>query len=313
MVKTFVLVIQFTIVIFIALALGLSIGYFRTVNDHRTGDQTVDFTVKPGEGPKVIADGLATANLIQGSRSFLLYVLFTGNRDRFRPGTYTVKRSDSIVDLVQILTDQKSQNKSVTIIEGSRITDIATELAKKTPIKAADFLSIADPAQYEGYLFPDTYTFAPDVTAAQVVQIMRNNFDKRTADLNLTRQDIIIASIIEREAKTATDRAVIAGVYLNRLKAGMPLEADPTVQYAKGSWAPITLADYHSVLSPYNTYLHIGLPPTPICNPSLVSLNAATNPTPSDYYYFFTTGSGQTIYSKTLAEHNANKQKYLYK
>jgi UPF0755 protein len=116
---------------------------------------------------------------------------------------------------------------------------------------------------------------------------------------------------VEREAKKEEDRPLIASVYLNRLKKGMKLEADPTIQYAKGNWQPITEAEYHSVDSPYNTYRYAGLPPGPIANPGLASILAVLQPAKTDFLYFFHTKSGETIYSMTNAEHEKKKQKYL--
>lgn len=123
--------------------------------------------------------------------------------------------------------------------------------------------------------------------------------------MNLSRQDVIIASIVEREAKFDEDRPKIARVYLNRLELGMKLEADPTVQYAKGSWDAIKLSDYQNVNSSYNTYLHAGLPPGPICNPGLESLQAVLSPDSNDYLYFFHKTDGHAVYSKTLEEHRS--------
>ena len=140
---------------------------------------------------------------------------------------------------------------------------------------------------------------------------MKDNFKRRTAGLAITSKTVIIASIVEREAKKDADRPIIAGVYLNRLNSNIKLDADPTIQYAKGSWAAISVSDYQNVNSPYNTYLHAGLPPGPICNPGLKSIEATLSPTDTTYFYFLTTPDGQAIYSSTLAEQNANIKKYL--
>jgi UPF0755 protein len=272
---------------------------------------TFELVIEKGDGPRKVAARLTEAGILDTDRVFLMYVLASGTRDKFYPGTYELKKDYSIRDIVKILTEGKDTDLLVTTLEGWRITDIAKEVAKKTKVTEAEFLAAAPVEEYEGYLFPDTYHFAPDATAAEIVKVMRDNFTRRTKDLNLTADDVILASIVEREARLDEDRPKVAGVYLNRLSIDMGLEADPTVQYAKGSWDPITLADYRSTISPYNTYLNRGLPPTAIASPGLASLKAVKSPAEHDYIFFFHTSTGETYYSKTLEEHNSNKRKYL--
>lgn len=192
----------------------------------------------------------------------------------------------------------------VTIPEGYRVSQIDALLANKELIQPGDLNKIA--SLDEGYLFPDTYTFLKTVTAEEIRQTMRDNFTKRTSDLHLTKNDLILASIVEREAKFDEDRAKIAGVYLARLNIGMPLQSDPTVQYGKGSWAAITTADYKNVISFYNTYLHTGLPIGPICNPGLKSIEASLHPVETSDLYFMTDSKGHARFYKTLQERNAD-------
>ncbi len=212
----------------------------------------------------------------------------------------------------------KKQDIQVTIIEGKRREEIAIQLDLAGICSAADFLGAS--RSLEGRLFPDTYRFFPNTPADEVVAKMTAEFQSKTAGLGLTSNDIILASIIEREAANDDQRALIAGVYTNRLKRGMRLEADPTVQYAKDSstllsddidstfkfWQPITQAEYQKVVSPYNTYTVVGLPPGPIANPGLKSLQAAHSPASHDYY-FFINKNGQLLLSKTLAEHQSKQ------
>jgi len=138
---------------------------------------------------------------------------------------------------------------------------------------------------------------------------MQSNFTERTKDYQPSKDDIILASIVEREAKNDEDRAKIAGVFINRLEKNMYLGADPTIQYAKGDWELLTSKDL-KIDSPYNTYINKGLPPTPICNPGLESIKAVKNPEKNGWYYFFHLQDGTTIFSKDAAEHDANKAKY---
>jgi UPF0755 protein len=216
------------------------------------------------------------------------------------------------------VSNQKKEDVKVTIVEGKRREEIATIMAKAGICSFEDFL--VSSKGKEGMLFPDTYRFYPNTPAKEVVSALTENFTTKTTNLLPTESQIILASIVEREAKTDAERPVIAGVYMNRLTIGMKLDADPTVQYAKDSlalassidsqgytfWKPITQLDYSGVISEYNTYLNTGLPPGAIANPGLKSIQAAQNPATHDYYYFLHR-DGQILLSKTLSEHQ-NKQ-----
>jgi UPF0755 protein len=210
----------------------------------------------------------------------------------------------------QVVKSLKKEDYKITIPEGWRREEIAKVL-ETTGICSADSFMQAS-AGKEGYLFPDTYRFYHNTPAIDVVSAMTSNFTKRMDGMQPTANQVILASIIEREAKYDNERAPIAGVYMNRLKINMLLEADPTVQYARDNttssaahftyWTPITQADYHSIDSPYNTYLYKGLPPTAIDNPGRPSIIAAMNPEVNPYYYFFQ-NNGKIFLSKTLSEH----------
>lgn len=217
--------------------------------------------------------------------------------------------------LAEIAAEQ-TKLRRVTIREGLTRQEIAALLAKQGVVSAGEFLAIT--SHDEGHLFPDTYELKQGTPAFDVRQKLLDTYVLRTKAVNPTDDQLILASIVEREAKGDADRALIAGVYANRLKLGMKLEADPTVQYAKwtalgraptnqdGSknyWAEITKADYQAVQSPYNTYLSAGLPPGPICNPGMASIKAVITPAETDALYFFHTKSGQAVFSKTLEEH----------
>lgn len=304
--------IRITFVIVLAIILGSAISYLMSTNRPLavTGE-SVQFTVEKGEGPRTIAENLVKAGYLPTDRVFLIYAVMSGSRDRFYPGTYVIRATDTIKTLTNAMTSGKEDQSRLTVLEGWRINDIAKAIAKKTTIAEEAFLTAAPVDEYEGYLFPDTYYFSPETTAEQAVKIMRDNYDRKTANLGVTEDDLILASIVERETQRNDDRPMVAAVYLNRLKINMALEADPTVQYAKGSWDQITLADYRSTISPYNTYLNRGLPPGPISNPGLEAIKAVKTPAEHNYYYFFH-ADGKTYFSSTLDEHNTNKRKYLH-
>ena len=153
---------------------------------------------------------------------------------------------------------------------------------------------------------------------------MTRTFDSKTSDMDLTQDQVILASLIERETKTAEERPIVAGILINRLNVGMALQVDAAVQYAIGStkctvqstkcdWWPILTKNDLASASKFNTYKYPGLPPTPIANPGTSSLTAAFNPTGNDYWYYIHDNDGQIHYAKTLSEHNANIAKYLGK
>lgn len=266
------------------------------------------FEVLSGEGIVEISQNLAEKSLINSPYSFVYYTL--SHTLSLKPGIYYLNPSMTIIDIANQISQGKVAEHKVTIIEGWRNTEIADYLFKNGIINNKDkFLKITEGR--EGYLFPDTYRLAIDVTPEEIVKIMSDNFDERTKDLNVLRDDLILASIVEREANNDQQRYDISGVYINRLAIKMKLESCPTVSYAKGNWSAPTAADLELVDSPYNTYKHVGLPPYPISNPGLASIKAAQNPTKHEYYYFLNAKNGELIMSKTLDEHNTNKAKYL--
>lgn len=278
------------------------VGYF-LYSFYRTPNQEVEkeFIIKTGQSTREIAENLQEEGLINSSWWFLLHARL--GHDSIQAGVYKLSSKMGIKGIYETLTSDKASEYFITIPEGWRVKQIDKLLSEKKVIESGDLVGLA--SADEGYLFPDTYRFLPNSEASQISQEMIDNFSKRTADLKPNRDTVILASIVEREAKFDEDRPKIAAVYLNRLRKGMKLEADPTVQYAKGSWDPIKVSDYRNVNSAYNTYLHQGLPPGPICNPGLKSIEAVLYPDKNDYLYFFHKKDGHAVYSTTIEEHEA--------
>ncbi|MEW6233293.1 MAG: endolytic transglycosylase MltG, partial [Chloroflexota bacterium] len=178
----------------------------------------------------------------------------------------------------------------------------------------------------EGYLFPDTYHIAGRPSAEALVGMMLEGFGQRftpamrqqAAERKLTiHQAVTVASLVEREAQAASERPIIAAIYLKRWATGMPLEADATVQYAIGYraetklwWNPLQLGELRTVQSPYNTYLNPGLPPGPICSPGLASLQAVLQPAKTDFLYYYSKGDGTHAFARSFEEHLENQKKY---
>ncbi|WP_448588229.1 endolytic transglycosylase MltG [Thermocrinis sp.] len=220
----------------------------------------------------------------------------------------------------------------ITIPEGSDIYDIAQILEENSICKAEDFLRLVNSPEItkkygintytmEGFLFPDTYHFSKNTHPIKVVDTMFKNFLKRTETLrvqleekNLTLEKwVIIASMIEKETGVDEERPLVSSVIYNRIRKGMPLQIDPTVIYAlkrKGEWdGKLTRKDL-KLEDPYNTYYHTGLPPSPICNPGIKSLEAALNPAKTDYIYFVSMGNGRHAFSSNYKEHLKNVATY---
>jgi UPF0755 protein len=206
----------------------------------------------------------------------------------------------------------------ITFIEGVTVREMAVQVTGALPkISAKDFLSAGQP--YEGYLFPDTYFFPSSADAASIVAMMRANFDTKIASLSAgitasghSLSDVVImASLVEKEARTSVNRRIVAGILWNRLQLGMPLQVDAVFGYIYGrdTYSP-SLTDL-KVVSPYNTYTHTGLPPRPINNPGLDSLDSTIHPTKTDYLYYLTDKNGVMHYATTYAGHQANQRKYL--
>src|SRR6266508_4317824 len=220
------------------------------------------------------------------------------------------------------------------IIEGWRLTEIAAEVSKVFPQitkeaftqtavvgkRTSSVLARLDPAMsLDGWLFPDTYFFRKDATAEKIVSTLLETFETKAgpalrvgaAEQKRTVYDLVkLASVVEREARDRKESAQIAGVYANRLKVGMKLDADPTIQYALGTWRELLLEDL-KIDSPYNTYKVAGLPPTPIASPGLAAIEGAAKPAEHDFLFFVAKGdaSGQHLFARTLEEHEANRVK----
>lgn len=267
----------------------------------------IPITVEEGDSTWAVGNKLFVSGVIWRPTPFVVYEFFTGKK--IIPGEYAFSPSQSVPEIADAMDAGRRRVVRITLIEGWRAKDMEKYLVEEKGLdQMVGFTALAE--KYEGRLFPDTYEILYSASPSDVIDLLRNNFEKVTSELDVTEQQLILASIVEREASSNDERAQIAGVYANRLKIGMNLEADPTVQYAKGSWAVIKLSDYRSVISPYNTYLNKGLPPGPIANPGLKSIEAAQSPASHSYYYFFH-ADGQTYFSKSLEEHNKQKALYL--
>jgi len=195
----------------------------------------------------------------------------------------------------------------ITIPEGYNTRDIAGKFKVFANFDKENFLKLTP--QNEGYLFPDTYFFTGRENEAEIIRIMRNNFQNKAGSVKT--EILIMASMLEREARTIKDKKIIAGILWKRLNNDMLLQVDATLNYLNNKTSLEMTKDDLKFDSPYNTYLYKGLPPTPICNPGLESIEAASQPTETEYWYYLSDKKGNIHYAKTFEEHKANKMRYL--
>ncbi len=277
------------------------------------------FIITKGEGVRQIANNLAHNGLIKDPVIFFLFIKQQGLEGKVQAGEFRLFPSMSVPDIAKAL-QSGTFDTYVTIPEGKRAEEVADIL--KANFTTYDESWRARLKFEEGYLFPDTYALAKDVDIETIISTMKANFEKKYLSIptstTLTKEQIvIIASMVEREARLAEDRPLVASVILNRLKINMALQLDATVQYALGyntieqTWwkKNITLADLKTN-SPYNTYASPGLPPRPIANPGFEALKAVLEAPDTDYLYYISDQTGHNHYAKTLPEHNANIKKY---
>lgn len=280
------------------------------------------FVIRSGEGVRSVSARLTKENFIRSSTAFFLLVKMLGIDSELQAGDFRLNRSMNARMIAEELT-HGIVDVWVTTLEGWRVDEVATKLAKELDIPEGEFLKVAQ----EGYMFPDTYLIPKNATAGAIVQVFRENFDTKVTPAmreeamsrGLTLNDVItMASIVEREGRTDQDRPVIAGILLKRLEAGWPLQADATLQYISGYqsadktwWKKIVTNADKELESPYNTYKNTGLPPGPISNPGLAAITAVIYPQPSDYWYYLHDPSGGVHYAVTYDEHLANIAAYL--
>ena len=284
-------------------------------------------TIPPGANMRVAADSLAKAGVVQGGRLFRVYASLT-RRDRdIRAGTYLLHKNSSWSSVLEALRSGKGLVRIVTIPEGFSLSQIEPLLATKLgqPRDSVDAatrdtallhqLDVPTPT-LEGYLFPDTYIFPEATTARAAVHAMVRRFEQiwkpawtaRLDTIKMSRNEVMsLAAIVEKEAKVAQERPVIAAVYLNRMKHGMLLQADPTVQFAMGKHVARVYYKDLEIDSPYNTYRYKGLPPGPIASPGRPSIEAALYPANVPYEYFVAFPDGHHEFRADLAGHEKAK------
>jgi peptidoglycan lytic transglycosylase G len=301
-----------------AVSLALSWASYAIAPVSRGSSDVVECVIERGLGGTAIARRLHDCGLIRSPLAFRITAWVFRVDDRLQAGTYLLSPGQSMREVLAALSEgrAKSDDITVTIPEGLNIWEIDKILTTAHLITPGQM--VRQFLHKEGHLFPDTYRFAKDATLHDIVDKMEQTFAEKAA----TKSDIeiIFASMLEKEAKSADDMAMVAGIINKRMELGMPPQIDATVAYGWCVRLARPLCDVTQapiiteikVDGPYNTYTRRGLPRGPISNPGLKALNAAANPKKSDYLYYLSTRDGsKLIYSKTLSEHLKNRSKYL--
>jgi len=314
------------VVLFSALAFYLLIINWPQANPYTM----VKVNIPKGANVTEVSKILNEMNIIANKQMFRIAVWALGHEKRLPAGSYTLNGAKSNYQIIDQLVHGAPNLKRVTVQEGWTIRTIANELEKVLGTDADEFINLSKNKRllrklninhhsFEGFLFPDTYYLLENQTPEDIMNIMVNEYHNCVSDsfriraqqLGYTINDMItLASIIEGEALYNSERAIISGVYHNRLKIGMKLQADPTIQYIIDDSPRRLLIKDLKIESPYNTYLNKGLPPGPINNPGKESILAALYPNENEYLFFVARGDGYHEFTKTEQEHNRAKRKY---
>jgi len=318
----------------LALASAGVFAYYWVHKPLELPSQTVELRVPAGASPLQIARRMVDQGVVMPPEAFAWLARITEQDRLIKAGGYQIKAGDSLWDIVQRMASGDVSHRRVAFIEGWTAKQMMETVAKHPDIEQtidpdtiadqaalADYLGIEQP-YVEGLFFPDTYVFAVGTSDQEILkrayetqaQVLSQAWANRSDNLPLKtpQEALILASIVEKETGQAQERATVAGVFINRLRVGMPLQTDPTVIYGMGEryQGRIRKADLQRD-TPWNTYTRSGLPPTPISSVGRASLEAVLNPAAHDYFYFVAKGDGTSAFAKNLADHNRNVRRYI--
>ncbi|MDD6134297.1 MAG: endolytic transglycosylase MltG [Selenomonadaceae bacterium] len=308
---------------------GVCTAIFRSSSTPRasiSADQPIYVSVKPGMSASDIGDELVKHGVLESKFSFWWKVKTSDAASQFKSGVYAMKPNMAAEEVLRKLVSGDTTVVKFTIPEGFGVKEIAKRLADEGLVEEQEFLAKAkkyapydyierkDDIRYacEGFLFPDTYELHEDPTPESIMKMMAEDFDTRLTpelrararEMNLSIFDLItLASLVEKEALYAEDRPIIAQVFFKRLKIGMPLQSDTTLQYLLDAPKEDVSIKDTKIESPYNTYQHRGLPPGPIASPGMAAIKAVLYPADTDYLYFVADRKGHNHYSTNYADH----------
>lgn len=305
--------------LFACACIGAAIVYFTLLDAPDSYPYPSVFEVKSGSSVVLVGQELRALGAVHSASIFSILVRILNSESGALAGTYAFDAPQNVFELAYRISNGKTgiQPISITIPEGMYSGEIADLLRERIPEFDAETFELLAKSR-EGYLFPETYLFSPDVSPDEVISEMTRTFehnisalDEEVRESGRSLHDIItMASILEREARQLDTKRIVSGILWERIKIGMPLQVDAVFGYIldKSGYAPNF--DDLKIESPYNTYLNKGLPPGPIANPGLDSIRASLNPTPSPYLYYLTGADGSMYYAETFERHVANR-KYL--
>lgn len=297
---------------------GMLVGIF-FVSAPAAFPQNTRIVITEGSSLRQVAETLKSESVIRSPLMFQAIVHFEDREHTIRAGTYLFPERLSVFGIARSLItgEYKMPLRRVTVFEGMDNREIAALFAHELEIDPEKFLTLAE--EWEGYLFPETYFIPEEYTEEDIIELMRTTFEEKMVELQDDIADsglslhelIVLASIIEGEAREEISMRMVAGILFNRLAIDMPLQVDAVFVYLLGKGSSELTIDDLAIDSPYNTYTNIGLPPTPIANPGLASIEAVLNPTPSDYLYYLTAPNGVFHYAETFEVHKRNKELHL--
>lgn len=337
MIRILLRIVLLLIVLAVAVAVAGYFGFTRVHENFKGYAANEQFVEIPsGSGPATIGQRLVDAGVVRDSLTFRAAVWLSGRARALQAGEYRFDRPMSAMEVVNKIARGEVYRRLVTFREGLTIREMARVYEEAGLGPSADFEKAArdgsavrdldpDAPDLEGYLFPETYSLGRETPAsslvAQMVASFRKAFTSELRDSAATqglsvRQTVTLASLVEKETAVPEERALVAAVYLNRRKLGMPMQADPTVIFAMertGRYDGNIRREDLQIDSPYNTYRYPGLPPGPIAAPGQASLVAAANPAQVDYLYFVSRNDGSHVFARTLEEHNRNVHEWQVK
>lgn len=289
------------------------------------------FEIRKGESFSNVSERLYQQGIVKSKFVFKLAAFIYRADQRIKAARFKIKNGLSYLDLLDLLTNGPADYlKTIKIYKGSIVKNIVITLRQELKVDSVEFMNLSMDKNFlnslninanslEGYLLPDIYDIYENSSADEVIKILVNNFtefwndtlDSQSKKLKLSQHEILtLASIIEGETNYADEMPIISAVYHNRLRIGMKLQADPTIQYAlEGNWRRLKYSDL-KINSPYNTYKYFGLPPGPINNPGKDAILAALYPADVDYLFFVADGTGKHKFGKNYKEHLINVREY---
>lgn len=317
------------------LVIVLVLGIYAIAPRNGDAEQSIIFHIAKGEGVREIAGRLGEERIIRSPFAFTVFAVLSGRGRTFKPGTYTLSPALSVPEIIFVLTAEKREEREVLVPEGYTVRDVASLLFAEGILREDSFQNLpwdefrevypflGGTENLEGFLYPDTYRFHPGSNSAEVVRKFLDNFSAKAWNELQERDDwyevLIMASLLEKEVVAFDERRIVAGILFKRLQEGIPLQVDATVFYAvceklfaRCGHRKLFKSDFE-IVSEYNTYKRLGLPPTPIANPGISAIRAALLPEKSPYWYYLTDPeTKKTIFSRTLEEHNKNRARYLF-